>query len=478
MSPNLTLPAQSELEASKMSVVQLEQFVSFIVKRSCRNGSDPDHVAARPKWWPSDVAFSYPISRARTMDIAKWRETLLDVIARCYTYRGRDDTFRRADKSVRSAANLTRRREAQIQRRGSDESVAVLATATASATATDRTLSEEPLNATPGLSPVISLCDVLKLQPKENVEVKPVSKNDFLTYFKLSDTQHCSVILNNNLYKPSHPLHLLNTHQIPFSSDLGKRMTKECHIVPHDIHLRKIERVERYLTTVISTDTAKPVEYEVSFNRNPRYSHTYVFPTKVYRRKERISSKATFLLMHHCRPCTVELEKYKIPPKETVQSNQIVPNVNQQTIFLPEREELIETLATSKENTPSNLAPPNAFGAKHKTSNQRIVKEASILKTLTPKNENSVPVENNNVLDQKIGRDDDLLDGSVLLTPMDDFFGLQSAKSVNSNSEIKEIKSKNRKVEINRVQKRRVIIYHPRRFSLRVLRLKYDTNNK
>lgn len=386
-------PTRSDLRLNKMSVSQLEQFVTCIVRSSCGNTDlDLERKASIDK---RNAIPTYPLTRARTTD-SKWRETLLNVVARC---KNRVTTRRRLKSTHVNDENLNN----HIVCRNF-------------------------------ASPVVKLSDILS----QTKSINTVNKTDFLNYFKLSDTQNCSVIISNNAFKKNnHSLHLLNTQNVPFSSDLGRKMTKDNHFVPEEIHQRKIERLERYLTTAINTDTAKPIEYEVSFSKHPQCSHTYVFPSKIYRRKERISSKATFIMINYCKPCTVRLEKLEI-------------NNNLPTINISKKEEFI-----SKENLPLPKNNPNEL----------------VLQTLLPKSENLILKPNNHINVQT----------SVILSPIKNLLRLNTSKIEKVNKKIVKNKcDKSRKLveKIGRVQKKRVIIYETRRFSVRVLRLRCITNKK
>lgn len=441
-------PAHLELHLNKMSVAQLEQFVSCIVRTSCGNGEVSERVASKSKRWSRDVGLRYPLTRARTTDSTKWRETLLNVVARC-TNRGKDRALPNSSLSTRRRLKSTDIESKQREENQNDNAVR-------------QTILQEKYSLSER-SPVVRLCDVMKLQDKKYDST--TKKSDFLNYFKLSDTQNCSVIVNNNVCRRyQHPFHLLNSQNIPFSSDLGRKLTKECHIVSEDIHQRKIERVERYLTTTINPDTAKSVQYEVCFNKQPQYSHTYVFPNKIYRRQGRISSKATLLLINYCKPCTVRLEK--LPTQNNLDNNlvaeEIIANTHNQNLLdqsITSNQQLFNTV--SKENLPSPVD----------TQSKDISMREREVETTMPKIKNSILTQNNHQHYHKT---------SIILSPIKDLLSLHTPSSDGAIPKNNTVERKIKALQkINRVEKKRVIIYETRRFSFesrRVLRLRCIRN--
>lgn len=376
MSPD----TQCGSECDKMSVAQLEQFVSFIVRR-CGG----DEKCCKPRWWPRELAFRYPVQRVGSMDVAKWRETLLDVIAKCYSHRSRN--------------NGQRPKRAALLRRDSARS------ATAA-----------PGTTNGNLQPVVTLCDVLKFHQEAN---NNVTKASFLDYFQLEQPEKGNVIQKSPptpTKPPSHYLHLLNTPHVPISSDLGRKMTKECHIVPQSVHERRLERVERYLSP---GEPPKNVDYEVSCNKlPPKHLHTYVFPTRSHH-KGKLSKKANFLLEYFCKPCSIPVTNLQIPE-----------NFNK-TRRKPKRP---ANSPEQKENTKPGYEPQVRLTTPHSKENQ-------VLKALVP--------SNGTIFAPKITKAD-LFRASVLL-PLKKLF--------------------TPKKNPPKVRKKRVLIYQ-RRFSPRVLRLR------
>ncbi|XP_050583039.1 uncharacterized protein LOC126918743 isoform X1 [Bombus affinis] len=67
----------------KITVTQLERFVTFMVK--CSLGHDTNEVISEPRWWPKEVKFSNPLTRPKRVN-DNWMANLKKLVFRCYTY--------------------------------------------------------------------------------------------------------------------------------------------------------------------------------------------------------------------------------------------------------------------------------------------------------------------------------------------------------------------------------------------------------
>lgn len=342
------------IDIKKMSVAKLEQLVTFIVKSSCLNDKS-NHITDKPNWWPTGVAFTYPIKRERSTDLEKWRESLLDIIEKNYIHRKRI-CFNNG-RLIRSVTKLNGMLNGK-----------------------EKVIKQVPY-------PVVKLCDVLKCEIKSD-------KNEFLNYFNLSEKKDGYVIYKNN-YKTSHPFHLLNTHNVPFSSDLGRKMTKEYHKAPPEVHEKKLERLERYLTTD-NIQINKNINYEISYNKNTDCNHTYVFPNKKYHKKDSLPPKVKFLLKY-CKPCTIKLENLNLPH-------------NYKRKLVVSKENVPKHKNSLKENI-NDLSKKNTLKRKRTNCKQYSIRHSHVL---VPKNDNLVKK--------------DILNASVVLTPLNPVFNRKNKK--------------------------------------------------
>lgn len=65
-----------------MSIEDLENFVSVLVRGS--NCDAHDHGMNKPKWWPDQVKFCYPVLNSNINNIEIWKKTLLLLVLRCF----------------------------------------------------------------------------------------------------------------------------------------------------------------------------------------------------------------------------------------------------------------------------------------------------------------------------------------------------------------------------------------------------------
>ncbi|XP_043268189.1 uncharacterized protein ova [Venturia canescens] len=67
----------------KISLVQLERFIAFMVQ--CSLGHDTAEVISEPQWWPKEVRFTNPLIRPKKLNDS-WMANLKKLVFRCYTY--------------------------------------------------------------------------------------------------------------------------------------------------------------------------------------------------------------------------------------------------------------------------------------------------------------------------------------------------------------------------------------------------------
>ncbi|GLV42408.1 hypothetical protein CBL_03145 [Carabus blaptoides fortunei] len=497
-----------------MSVTQLDDLMSLMVK-SASNSDANDSRVSKTNLSPRELALTSPVPARHTaaVDAPNWRETLNGFVTKYSTLQ----KTVRGCKVLPSSTNNVRRRRAQPRHarnkaNGNQHRKGQTA-------ATSR-LGEMELeirsngHVGPEYSPVVSLCDILKLNPNDKVKNKDNSppvlgKDQFLNYFDLaSNTESSSTLVDKgevNKHTTNHPKTLVNCPHVPFSSDLGIKLIKDWHVIPPETHVKKLERLERYIRpNLFNIRHATDCSYEIIYNKSTDHNHIYKFPTKTYHWKGKLSSKARFLLKHYCKPCTVnltELENMQIRVnsiRPEITSNKLVilneknnqkENVQHKvhmearvvlTDKLKENAQLYKPLSGNTVPHPlpshTNAVPKSYVSSSHLSIHQQSAGrlQNTVLKTLSPRNENSVgttmdikkPVE-------LLTKCKNLINASVILTPIN-FFELQTSvlETGKTRAECVETstveKHDSKKNKINKIGKKRVNIYYPRRISPRL----------
>lgn len=499
-----------------MSVTQLDGLMSLMVK-SASNSDTSGSVVSKPNWWSRELALTSPLVARRgtaAVDAPNWRETLHSFVAKCSTLQKtvHGCTVRQSrTNNVRS--RRAQPRHARNNANGNQHRKGEAAVASC--------LGEMELgirsngNVGPKYSPVVSLCDILKLKPNDKVKDKsppPLGKDQFMNYFGLaSNTESsCTSIDKGEVYKytTSHPKTLVNCPHVPFSSDLGIKLTKDWHVIPPETHVKKLERLERYIRPNLFNIRHADSSFEIIYSKKTDYDHIYKFPTKTHRRKGKLSHKARFLLKQYCKPCTVNLTKLEnmqidlnfIPSEITtnklvilVEKSHQKENIHQKfdvnlearvvlTDKLKENAQSFKALSGNTASRPlpsqTNAVPKSFVSSSNLPMHQQQPADRlrnTVLKTLSPRNENSVGT----TMDMKkpvelLTKCTNLINASVILTPINDFFGLQRSVPELEKSRSDGVKTStaqknnSKKNKINKIRKKRVNIYCPRRISPRL----------
>ncbi|KAI4491289.1 hypothetical protein M0802_010222 [Mischocyttarus mexicanus] len=71
------------ISLEKMTLTQLENFVTFMIE--CSSGNDINEVIDKPTWWPEEIKFSNPLIRPKMLT-HNWMASLKKIVLRCYVY--------------------------------------------------------------------------------------------------------------------------------------------------------------------------------------------------------------------------------------------------------------------------------------------------------------------------------------------------------------------------------------------------------
>lgn len=210
--------------------------------------------------------------------VEKWRNTLLKLVARCYS-----------ESLLPIAANAIRWNLRRNKRTNYSSSVNVNSSA-----------SKNPsfyLNLPSEFSPVVVVHDILETKHREAYKL---SKNNYFDYLKLSD--NCLSRVNSNVCVQKHYMDLT---KIPFSSDLGKKLIekrrKDVKITQKKLKLKQ-QIIEKYCGSQNMCSTSKKSRKMVRFSPMPN----------VRRSERRSLSIRTKFLMKMCNPCVVTLTNLNI----------------------------------------------------------------------------------------------------------------------------------------------------------------------
>lgn len=258
---------------AKYSRKRLESVVTRLMKITSKEGTRKENCK-RPKWWPKELVFVYPLENLKkcTPD-AIWNQVLRKLVLLCRNFYVDNCSI----KDVQLDENRGR------QTKKSKQAV----------------LKEVHQNS----SLVVCLHDILKTKHKG------VSKSEFIERLNLipvaSRYQAVNHVNNATVLKS---VKLASIPSVPFSSDYAQVLLKrEKQGFPQEVHLKRLERIERYLkndTTVLTTTLP---EYSVTYDKKQELCcRIYRFPV---RQSYQVKDKIEFL-KNLCTPVSVMLVRY------------------------------------------------------------------------------------------------------------------------------------------------------------------------
>lgn len=300
----------SETSLAKMATARLEklltQLVSCTSEHSVQSGKKGVKCYRRPKWWPKDMEFKFPITElhGKTLSSLTWNKFLRRLVTVCSQFcnarialvkwrqeETKENVEKRKRKTSGSPLNCTKKQKTE------NSNGRILR---------NKVLSS--LNTNPVL--FVRLYDILKTPP---VSPPAVTQNDFLQQLGLQ-TKSDSKCSDRKAITPP-PLRLAHIPHVPFSSDYGRIIiSREKQPVLAEVHLRRLERLEWYTKDTKSpASTNSAITYPVSYDfEKQESSHTYKFPRRQYYQGDSTLHTVSFL-KSLCKPLSVRLTRIDCP---------------------------------------------------------------------------------------------------------------------------------------------------------------------
>lgn len=240
---------------------RLEDTVTRLVKFTSGLDAKKENYK-KPMWWPREILFLQPLENLKkvTPDAA-WNHVLRRLVALCtkfYAERGSNGKKIEVGKGRRCKQTALK----EVQQ-----------------------------------NPVVCLQNIFK-----NNDNRDVNKSEFVEGLNLVPVGGLKQASQPAVLKP---VRLVLLPNVPFSSDYARVLVKrEKQVLPEEVHLKKLERLERYLKTDSSAHVPTEATYPVTFvEKKEFYCHIYQFPA---RQSYQIQDKVTFL-KSLCKPVSVVL---------------------------------------------------------------------------------------------------------------------------------------------------------------------------
>lgn len=263
---------------AKYSRKRLEGIVTRLVKITSNLDAKAENCnCKRPKWWPRELIFVQPLKNLKkcTPD-AIWNQVLMKLVVLCREF------------YVEHFKRLQVDEEAENQVHQSKQIV----------------LKEVHQH----LNPVVRLRDIIKTKERT------ITKTEFAERLNLVPVGSSESGFNQPPILKS--VRLATMPNVPFSSDYAQLLVRrDKQTLPIEVHLKKLERTERYLKHNCNVPAPTIPEYEVTYDKKEMYSRVYRFPVRQF---YQITDKVTFL-KGLCKPVSVLLIRYdelKRKPRE------------------------------------------------------------------------------------------------------------------------------------------------------------------
>lgn len=258
---------------AKCSRKRLENVVTRLMEITSEEGTRKEN-RKRPKWWPKELVFVHPLENLKkcTPD-AIWNQVLRKLVLLCRKF------------YIENCNNIkTIQLDANNKGRKTRHSV----------------LKEVQQNS----SLVVRLHDILKIRDKS-----VLNKSGFVEGLNLIPVAS-RILAGNHINNQaiSKPVRLASIPSVPFSSDYARVLLKrERQVLPQEVHLKRLERIERYLkhdSTVFASTSSK---YSITYDKKQElHCHIYRFPA---RQSYQVRDKVAFL-KGLCKPVSVMLVRY------------------------------------------------------------------------------------------------------------------------------------------------------------------------
>lgn len=306
---------------------QMEKFITFLVQCSnlpttsqINENLTGKHQVTEPPWWLPDLPFVYPLTRPKKVT-RKWRTKLKTLIKLCYK-------FYNFELLIDLSADLARQQLANainlIPKGNNLTTVVRKRPRKVIATITNENI-EYDIKRKPLLQTCSKTCQYSYNYPSSEVtseifdddncyieEDPHQQKSDFLNYLHLaSKDSNFSSVPSAREYNNGR-INLIKTPYIPFSSQLGRRLaTRVKYMVRDQTHLKRLERLNRYLNTPPIPLTELNTNKENLVTRDKflsnEWTHSYKFPGKTFGAHRGNRSSRTAFLTAYCKPCCVSL---------------------------------------------------------------------------------------------------------------------------------------------------------------------------
>lgn len=258
----------------------------------------------RPKWWPKNLDFKFPITQLRsaTYSSLMWNNFLRQLIAACSQFCDSQLTAKWRQEETKENVNRKKRK-----RSGTSLDCSKKQKIESSSSKTSRNNVLSAINTNSVLC--VRLYDILKTPAA--VVPPVVTQNEFLLGLGLErkrDNQRNEkqTIIPNIVKLAQVP------HVVPFSSEYGRTvLRREKQPLPVEVHLRRIERIEWYTKDTRSSPSIKsisdyPATYD--FEKDRACFHTYKFPRRQFYQGDSTLHSVSFL-KSLCKPLTVTLTR-------------------------------------------------------------------------------------------------------------------------------------------------------------------------
>lgn len=286
----------SNEKLAKYSREKLESVVTHLVETTSGMDAKTENYR-RPKWWPKELTFALPLENLKKLTPnSSWKQVLRNLVRlyqEFYAYRNRA-TKRKLEENANCHSRHRPKKPKNI-----------------------RVLSEIHNNC----EPVVFLYDILK------TNLRTVTRNEFSERLNLipvgsrEKKQDSPLVLK--------PVKLSSIPAVPFSCDYARViLSREKPVVLDEVHLKKIERIERYLKQDCIVPKMTTAQYPVTYNKKEdSYCHIYKFPVQ---QCCQLRDKVQFL-KSLCRPLIVRLERCNLETKK----KEIIVNAKILKVMLP-----------------------------------------------------------------------------------------------------------------------------------------------
>ncbi|XP_076620302.1 ovaries absent isoform X1 [Colletes latitarsis] len=322
----------------KITLVQLERFVSFMVQ--CSLGHDNGDVISEPRWWPKEVKFSNPLTRPNRVN-ENWMANLKKLVFRCYTYHRSEYLLRFCSYLARyphedleyvnnwdSTTSLYHKTTGKLlvtfrnenmnydKRNESPRKKLLSCSGVAFCNSSKLKLQQHPIAMVEPPVEDIYLCDncdaefvgLEKMKEHERtcreqqhsggnsrsitpdvlVPEPELSQYQFLDYFRLCSSKaelklaesNKAFTINNNTNEERTSrrvrgsINFTRCPTIPFSSPAGVLLAKKSKVMTEETQLERLERIERHLMAPVLQSSCKPKWLEAEFGHD-RWIVTY-----------------------------------------------------------------------------------------------------------------------------------------------------------------------------------------------------------